>query len=189
MRGARFVRFNGVGIAGFVLQLAVLGLLLHVRIHYLAATVLAVEAAVLHNFFWHERWTWRDRPARGVERLGRLWRFHALNGAISLAGNLLLMRLLVEAFGLPPLVSNAIAVLVCSIVNFAASDRSVFRPGVAEATPYDCPGGYVGRRFSVGDQDAAICAAERSVTATNVSVPFVHPAVGSVVEPTTNRLS
>ena len=27
--------------------------------------LIAVEAAVLHNFGWHERWTWRDRPRAG----------------------------------------------------------------------------------------------------------------------------
>ena len=26
-----------------------------------SATALAVETAILTNFFWHERWTWRDR--------------------------------------------------------------------------------------------------------------------------------
>ncbi len=122
----RFLRFNGIGVAGFLLQLAVLLALVHAGTHYLAATALAVEAAVLHNFFWHERWTWRDRPASGRTRLSRLWRFHALNGLVSLAGNVLLMRLFVESFGLPALPANALAVLACSIVNYTAGDRLVF---------------------------------------------------------------
>jgi dolichol-phosphate mannosyltransferase len=123
----RFVKFNSVGVAGFVLQLAVLGTLLHAGAHYLAATVVAVESAILHNFFWHERWTWRDRPSAGRGRLDRLRRFHALNGLVSLAGNVLLMRLLVGTFGVPPIAANVIAVLACSIVNYVAGDRVVFR--------------------------------------------------------------
>jgi dolichol-phosphate mannosyltransferase len=123
----RFVKFNSVGVAGFALQLAVLGTLLHAGAHYLAATVVAVESAILHNFFWHERWTWRDRPSAGRGRLDRLWRFHALNGLVSLAGNVLLMRLLVGTFGVPPIAANVIAVLACSIVNYVAGDRVVFR--------------------------------------------------------------
>ena len=35
----------------------------------------------------------------------------------------------------------------------------------------------------------AICSAERSVSATKVSVPLVHPPVGVVGAPTTNRFS
>jgi putative flippase GtrA len=31
---------------------------------YLVATALAVEAAVVHNFLWHQRFTWIDRPPR-----------------------------------------------------------------------------------------------------------------------------
>jgi putative flippase GtrA len=122
----RFLRFNGIGAAGFLLQLGVLFALVHAGAHYLAATALAVEAAVLHNFFWHERWTWRDRPASGRARLSRLWRFHALNGLVSIAGNVLLMRLLVGSLDLPALPANALAVLACSIVNYTAGDRLVF---------------------------------------------------------------
>ncbi len=124
---SRFLKFNGVGAMGFLLQLGLLALLLHLRAHYLAATAIAVELTILHNFAWHERWTWRDRPATAGGRIRRLWRFHATNGLVSLAGNLLLMRLLVGAAGLPPVLANLLAVLACALVNYAASDRFVFR--------------------------------------------------------------
>lgn len=132
----RFLKFNGVGLIGFALQLALLALLLRFGLHYLAATALAVELTVLHNFVWHERWTWKDRPSdggpstrlgAGPSRMGRLWRFHAANGLVSLAGNLLLMRVFVGLLGLPAIAANLLAVLLCSLVNFTASDRFVFR--------------------------------------------------------------
>ena len=122
----RFLRFNLVGVIGFVLQLAVLAILLRAGLHYLAATTVAVEVAILHNFAWHDRWTWKDRPAPDSIRLGRLGRFHLLNGLVSLVGNLAIMRLLVGTFGMPTLPANLIAVLVCAAVNYAASDRLVF---------------------------------------------------------------
>ena len=122
----RFLKFNGVGIAGFAVQLTVLAALVHLGVHYLAATLVAVEAAVLHNFFWHERWTWRDRPAEGRGRLDRFWRFHALNGVVSLVGNLALMRLLVGTLGMPAIPANLLAVIACSVLNYFASDRMVF---------------------------------------------------------------
>ncbi len=123
----RFFRFNGVGVLGFAIQVIVLGVLLRAGVHYLVATVLAVEAAVLHNFLWHERWTWRDRPATGRARLARLGRFHLLNGAVSLVGNVLLMRLFVGTLGLPAIPANLVAVLACSVINYFASDGLVFR--------------------------------------------------------------
>ena len=116
----RFFRFNLVGVIGFALQLAVLvAMLVRLGLHYLAATALAVEAAILHNFLWHERWTWADRPHGG--RLIRLAHFHAVNGAVSLTGNLLLMPMLVRLCGLPVLPANLIAVLVCAAMNYAGA--------------------------------------------------------------------
>ena len=122
----RFFRFNAVGLLGFLLQLAVLWGLVRGGVHYLVATAIAVEAAVLHNYFWHERWTWRERDARGWERLRRLGGFHLLNGVVSLVGNLALMRVLVGMWHLPPVAANLIAVAACSLVNYALSDRLVF---------------------------------------------------------------
>jgi putative flippase GtrA len=123
----RWLVFNGVGIVGFAVQLGVLAVLLHLRLHYLAATALAVEVTVLHNFAWHERWTWKDRPADCAARWERLWRFHALNGAVSLGGNLILMRALVGGLGMAPVPANLVAVLACALLNYTASDRMVFR--------------------------------------------------------------
>jgi len=122
----RFARFNAVGVLGFGVQLAVLALLLHAGVHYLAGTAIAVEAALLHNFVWHERWTWRDRPSTGRARALRLARFHALNGGVSLAGNLLLMAGLTGVLHVPPLAANAVAVTVCALITFWAADSVVF---------------------------------------------------------------
>lgn len=131
----RFVKFNSVGVAGFIVQIAVLAALVQIGVHYLVATVLAVECAILHNFLWHERWTWRDRPAAGRGRLRRLWRFHALNGTVSLIGNVVLMRVFVGSLGLPAIPANLVAVIACSLVNFFASDRMVFSPARSKPLP------------------------------------------------------
>ena len=57
----RFGAFAAVGVFGFVLQITAIASLLSAGWSYLAATAAGVELAVLHNFWWHERWTWRDR--------------------------------------------------------------------------------------------------------------------------------
>ncbi len=87
----RWVKFNFVGGIGIGVQLAALAVLRSwLKLDYLLATGLAVELAVIHNFLWHERFTWADRPAaRPFRSLVRLVKFNASNGAVSIGGNLL----------------------------------------------------------------------------------------------------
>jgi len=125
----RWLKFNIIGGIGIGVQLAALAIfrsLLH--LDYLLATVLAVESAVLHNFVWHERFTWADRPAlRLTGSLIRLARFNASNGLTSILGNLLLMRWLVGGMQMNYFAANVIAIAACSLVNFLLSDCFVFQ--------------------------------------------------------------
>lgn len=124
-----WLKFNAVGIAGLGVQLlALIVLTTGLGLHYLMATLVAVETAVLHNFAWHERWTWAERTrlsTGGV--IHRLIRFHLANGLISIGGNLVLMWLFVSRLCLHYFLANLIAIGTCSIMNFLASDRLVFR--------------------------------------------------------------
>ncbi|MFI5101991.1 MAG: GtrA family protein [Terriglobales bacterium] len=123
----RWLKFNAVGGIGIVVQLAVLAVCRSwLKLDYLLTTGLAVEIAVIHNFFWHERFTWADRPATRVQSLVRLGKFNASNGAVSIVGNLVLMRLLVGEAKFNYVASNLIAIVVCSLVNFLLGDRFVF---------------------------------------------------------------
>jgi putative flippase GtrA len=119
----RFVRFNVVGAIGFVLQLTVLASLERAGWPVLLGTLAAVEAAVLHNFAWHERWTWADQ--RAGTRAGRLWRFHVTNGLISLMGNATITAAL-AAMGVPAVIANIAAVTTCAGANYAAAHWFVF---------------------------------------------------------------
>jgi len=124
----RWMRFNAVGAIGIVVQLAALAVFRSwLKVDYLLATGLAVEIAVIHNFLWHERYTWADRPpARPVQSLVRLAKFNASNGAVSIVGNLGLMWLLVGEVKFNYVAANLIAIVICSLVNFVLSDRLVF---------------------------------------------------------------
>jgi putative flippase GtrA len=126
---ARWTAFNIVGAAGIAVQLGTLAALVHVfNMPALVATAIAVEAAVLHNFAWHQRWTWKDRPASSFgEIAGRLARFHVLNGAVSMGGNLLLVALLTRALRVDPVIASAAAIVCCALLNFVASESLVFR--------------------------------------------------------------
>jgi putative flippase GtrA len=118
-----------VGLMGMVVQLCTLPILKSgFGLDYLPATALAVEAAVLHNFAWHERFTWKDRcSVQFGEVLHRLLRFNLTTGMISIVGNMLIMRYLVGHQQMPYLLANIIAIGCCSILNFLASDLIVFR--------------------------------------------------------------
>jgi dolichol-phosphate mannosyltransferase len=124
-----WIKFNVVGVLGFGLQTVALFLLTHGArpLSYLGATALAVELAVLNNFFWHQRWTWQDRPSATIgETLRRLFKFNVTNGLISIGGNLVLMSILVGRLDLPITGSNVASVAACSLLNFFLADRIAF---------------------------------------------------------------
>jgi putative flippase GtrA len=124
----RWVKFNLVGGIGIAVQLGLLVLLKSVlHFNYLVATGLAVEATVVHNFLWHERYTWvgRVRPS-WRESVPRLVRFNLTNGAVSIVGNLAVMKTMVGFAHMNYLTGNVIAIVLCSMVNFLVSEVYVF---------------------------------------------------------------
>jgi putative flippase GtrA len=142
MRAARFV---GVGFVGFAVQMVALHVLTKIGVPAGIAIAAAVELAILHNFVWHERWTWGDRlspiwrfsarrrtswirrSARGATAIAlRFVRFNIASGAVSIVGNVVLTGLFVGALHLPLLVANTLAVITLSAVNYVVADRFVF---------------------------------------------------------------
>lgn len=145
--GIRWLKFNAVGAGGIVVQLVALAILKSVfMLDYLFATGLAVEAAVIHNYLWHERYTWADRispasptgreksrtPGLDVGRSGipsswvRFLKFNGTTGLFSILGNVLVMRVLVGQAHLNYFVANILTIATCSVLNFLVSDRFVF---------------------------------------------------------------
>jgi putative flippase GtrA len=154
----RWCKFNFVGGIGIGVQFSALFLLKTVlHFDYLLATAIAVEAAVVHNFVWHEQFTWADRVRRELPRRGseakprgrvrisfaalmrgaiqklhspgwaRFLRFHLANGAVSILGNLALMKVLVGQGHMNYLAANGIAIALCSVANFLVSEEWVFQ--------------------------------------------------------------
>jgi putative flippase GtrA len=132
---ARWMRFNFVGAIGVVVQFGALFILKGVaHIDYVVATVFAVEAAIVHNFVWHEQFTWADRirlvneaaSLRWRSSMRRFFRFNLTTGAVSILGNVSLMEVMVGAGHMNYLVANGIAILLCSLANFVVSNDWVF---------------------------------------------------------------
>ena len=124
----RWWKFNLVGMIGIGVQFTALFLMRGVLgFDYLLATAVAVEAAVVHNFIWHEQFTWSDRVRSSWRHsVSRFVRFNFTNGAVSILGNLALMRVMVGEGNMNYLVANAIPIALCSITNFLVSEQWVF---------------------------------------------------------------
>jgi putative flippase GtrA len=125
---ASWLRFNAVGIVGVGVQLALLALFKSVMGWSVRlSTIAAVEITVLHNFVWHERWTWAHRKLELRQIPIRLLRFNVSNGLISIVGNVVMMELLAVRLGLHYMISNMAAILACSLLNYFVSDKLVFK--------------------------------------------------------------
>jgi putative flippase GtrA len=124
----RFLRFNTVGALGVAVQVATLWFVAGgLGVHYLVATAIAIEVSVLHNFFWHLRWTWPDAAAGRATVFFRCVAFHAGNGLVSMLGSLALMPLFVGQLGLHYVAANLLAIASTGLINFALGDRLIFR--------------------------------------------------------------
>jgi putative flippase GtrA len=122
----RWLRFGLVGLVGIGVQVATLVVLVeHAGVNLQAATLAAVSTAILHNFVWHLRWTWADRASGGPLVL-LFARFSAANGFVSLAGNAVLMTVLVEGADVAVATASLIAIGACGVLNYALADRLVF---------------------------------------------------------------
>jgi len=122
----RWIRFSAGGTYGSLLQLLAL-MILAKWLPLAWATAVGVEIAVLHNFIWHELYTWQDRYVPGLRALGgRFIRFQIANGVISLLGNVVVTSLLHERLCVPLAIANLAAIAACGAFNFAASEWLVF---------------------------------------------------------------
>ena len=126
------IAFVIVGAAGLAVQMSVL-MALSAGLNWppALATAVAVEAAVLANFFWHERWTWAHRDPDRRFRLNRLGRFHLASGVTSILGNVVVATICVEHLGMTVFAGNLVAVALLGLTNFTAADRWVFAARVA----------------------------------------------------------
>lgn len=164
----RWLMFNAVGGMGIGVQLLTLGALADgLGLDYRLATALAVLAAVLHNFVWHEHWTWGDRCAGRRGRWARLGSFTLVNGTLSIAGNVLFTSLYVAAFDIHHVPANLLAIATCSVANFLASHHVVFRAAAKPAAlAAALAAGNVAGLGAAELKDKTVAAWERYVAAT-----------------------
>jgi putative flippase GtrA len=126
----KWLRFNAIGTMGVGIQLlVVLVLKNHFKLNPFVATFVALQFALIHNFLWHQRWTWAGTISRGRKAsFRRFLRFHSSSGTISVVGTLAFTALFVQALHLPYIMCNLLAIGACNIANFLFSHNFVFQP-------------------------------------------------------------
>lgn len=88
-------RYAVVSALGAIVQLATVVTLGHATpLHPTTIAFLSVAAAVLHNFAWHERWTWRSRTRHAGSAWARLAAYASSNGLVSAAAGMIAAALI-----------------------------------------------------------------------------------------------
>lgn len=115
----RIAKFGLVGLSGVVVNLALL-YILHglLGLHDLVAVPLAVEASILSNFLFNDRFTFHDR--HHGHRLERLLKFNGVS-LVALLVNLVAYTILAKGMGIHYLVAEAIAILVAFGANYSGN--------------------------------------------------------------------
>ncbi len=119
----QLVKFCVVGATGYVVNLAVYALLLEgAGLHYVPAAIGSFLVAVTNNYVWNRVWTFRGQRGHVVFQGLRF----LVVSSIALVANLLVLHALVQA-GLGELVSQALAIMLVTPVNFVGNKLWSFR--------------------------------------------------------------
>jgi putative flippase GtrA len=121
----QLVRFAVVGASGFLLNVGVYALGVHLlSVPYQAAAVIAWLVAVTNNFVLNRHWTF---DAAGGRVHFQAIRFFAVSLVAFALINLVLLTLFVEAAGLPKVPAQALAVAAATPFNFLGNKLWSFR--------------------------------------------------------------
>jgi dolichol-phosphate mannosyltransferase len=124
----RLLKFLLVGATGVLVNLGVLEALtgfLNLETH--VATVLAIEASILSNFFLNDNFTFSD--LRDEPFLGRLGLFHLVSFWAAIA-NFAVASFLHDFLGVPLLIAVAFGILAGLIPNFVGNRKLTYGKGI-----------------------------------------------------------
>ena len=127
----RFLKFCLVGGGGVILNMGMLYLFTDVfGLFYLLSSIIAIEIAILNNFFWNDIWTWRDRRRKGaLQFFRRLIKYNISANLSSFVGNIATLWILTSIFGWYYMYANVVGIMVGVVLNFTLNDRWTYRKG------------------------------------------------------------
>ena len=128
----RFYLFAAVGASGVVLNMAVFLLLSRAGLAPEAAAPVSAAAAMVSNFVWNERFTYRDR--RSGQFAGRAFKAVGTQ-VVGVAIDTGVVALAHAVFGLPGALANLIGILVAAGWNYGVFSAWVWRRAPAAPAP------------------------------------------------------
>ena len=120
----QLAKFCIVGGSGFIVNLAVFSVLLHVGVHYIPAAVCSFLVAVTNNYTWNRLWTFAHHTG-GVVYQGPRFLVVSL---CALLANLAILSVLVS-LGLEKRLAQAIAIILVTPLNFVGNKLWSFASG------------------------------------------------------------
>ena len=119
----QLAKFCTVGASGYVVNLAVFAALLHGGdVHYRLAAIGSFVVAVTNNYTWNRLWTFRGQRGHFAYQGMRFF----VVSLIALCANLVVLSILV-ALGLDEVLSQAIAIILVTPLNFVGNKLWSFR--------------------------------------------------------------
>lgn len=117
----RFVKYQGTGFMGFLIDVSILAVLMFVfEVNYLIATAIGFTAAVVFGFFVNRFWSFRKWV-----HIGRL-AIAVSVGVATLSVVLFFTYLGVETFHAPYLEARFVAALIAAIVSYIGDSLFTF---------------------------------------------------------------
>ncbi|AUC60448.1 dolichol-phosphate mannosyltransferase [Cyanobacterium sp. HL-69] len=120
---SRFIRFGMVGFTGVFVDMTILYLLSGpstMQWNLTLSKIIAAEFAIINNFIWNDRWTFKDFSQFGQGKLHTLKRLLKFN-LICLAGlfiNVVILNLIVNFIFPNPYIANLSAIALTTFWNF-----------------------------------------------------------------------
>ena len=117
----RFMRFGISGFSGVFVNLAVLYFLREFAdLGLTRSAIIAAEIAIANNFFWNDRWTFKNISSKQKSKHKRLTRFLKFN-LICLSGlvlNILLLNIFYNLLGINEYIANIMAIAIITFWNY-----------------------------------------------------------------------
>ncbi|MCJ7507631.1 MAG: GtrA family protein [candidate division Zixibacteria bacterium] len=120
---SRFLKFCLVGASGVLVNMFFLWLFYKkLGIFSLLSSFLAIQIAILNNFLWNDKWTWREKRKPGTgEFFIRLGKFALSSNLTSASANLLGVWIFLNLLGWNYLTSNLLGIGLGVVLNFLAN--------------------------------------------------------------------
>lgn len=125
-------RFGVVGFMGFTIS-SVLLFILYDRfsLNIVFAQLISGEGGLLSNFYWHNKWTYKNQKHQGFSLITKLWKFHlsSWSGIFILT---ILVTLQVGLLKVHYLLALAIAAAVVMVWNYFWTKFYIFKGNTPE---------------------------------------------------------